>query len=283
MSILNYRDRLTILSESNTYLYFKCPVCAGKVGLQKTGRRAGSYWCYTSNCNTGDIWHGVTGYRAKGVEVLDVEDVPVINRVESIALLRINIPYSLPCQRSYYSPLLDTTATETTYIYDDVSVVKRTDYHDEHGTKVKRFLPQYYDNGEWHNGTHYKWLLYNERYLPVCESGNAVTLCEGEKVADKLTSATGYLTLSPPGFGWNDDYLAFAFNRLFMHINGIIYCPDNDEVGVKKLQLIRDIAHKNHMWCEVLEPPNDVNDFADISNEEIEQCLLKYLQKQDQI
>lgn len=284
MSILKYLNNTNIISESNTYLYFKCPICDGKVGVQKTGRRAGSYWCYTSNCNTSDIWYKVTGFRSKNVQVFDVEYIPPVNRLEDIKLRIIDKQsYSLPCKKTYYSPLVDTKVTETTYIYDETSIIKRIDYIDEHGKKNKRFTPQYYDDGLWQRGTHYKWLMYNEGYLPLGTPGNAVIVCEGEKTADIITKATGYLTLTPPGFGWNDDYLCAAFNRLFIYVNGIVYLPDNDETGVKKQQLILNNAHKNNLWCEAIKPPESVNDFGDLSEEEISKCLQNYFKKQDQI
>lgn len=242
------KGKLELISELATELCFKCPSCGGKLKYKKLDW---AYLCVTENCSTTQIREslGLSSSNSVHSSTLVIKQ-PTITKFDA---LMVSPPdYQLAKQYQIGDRRI------TYFSYSNEFIVERVDYDDE---QPKQLFPKYRINNQWVYGRGNNSLLFNQQYL----TDGSVLLAEGEKCADIVTSITGWLTLSPPAFGWNNSYLIAQLSN--PHITGIIYLPDNDKIGKIKADLIKYVAWSLGKPCYIV-PLDDVtsDDGGDIAD-----------------
>jgi len=216
-------SKLEILSELATEICYKCPSCGGKLKYKKLDW---AYLCVTENCSTAQIRTALGLSSSNGIitpSTLVIKQ-PTITKFDE---LMVSPPhYQLAKQYQIGNRRI------TYFSYSDEFIVERVDYDDE---QPKQLFPKYRVGNKWIYGRGKNTSLFNQRYI----TNGSVLIAEGEKCAD-IVSSTGWLTLSPPSFGWSNNYLMAQLSN--PHITGIIYLPDNDKIGRVKSDLIKYVA-----------------------------------------
>lgn len=216
--------KLEILSELTTEICYKCPSCGGKLKYKKLDW---AYLCVTENCSTAQIRTALGLSSSSGIitpSTLVIKQ-PTITKFNE---LMVSPPhYQLAKQYQIGNRHI------TYFSYSDEFIVERVDYDDE---QPKQLFPKYKVGNQWIYGRGKNTSLFNQRYI----TNGSVLIAEGEKCADIVSSITGWLTLSPPSFGWSNNYLFAQLSN--PHITGIIYLPDNDKIGKVKSDLIKYVA-----------------------------------------
>ena len=244
--------KLEVLSELPTEICYKCPSCGGKLKYKKLDW---AYLCVTENCSTAQIRTALGLSSSSGIitpSTLVIKQ-PTITKFDE---LMVSPPhYQLAKQYQIGDRHI------TYFSYSDEFIVERVDYDDE---QPKQLFPKYRVGNKWIYGRGKNTSLFNQRYI----TNGSVLIAEGEKCADIVSSITGWLTLSPPSFGWSNNYLIAQLSN--PHITGIIYLPDNDKIGRVKSDLIKYVAWSLGKPFYVV-PLDDVTsddggDIADLAN-----------------
>lgn len=263
-NILERLDALTLIKQGSTYAEYYCPVCGEenfKVTL--TGERAGAFKCWSSCCDSLDV------RKALGCKTIHHESFikpkTVYNRVNFPKIFQLVSvdKYDLPTTSSYWSNKYSTRVNRTEYIYSPECRVSRIDFI-ENGKKRKQAYPQHWLEGEWCYGVSSRFPLYNQSYL--LNQKGIIFLVEGEKAATVFTDHTGWLALSPPGFGWTEEWLQNTFRKIYWSVDGVFVLPDNDEVGKTKAWKVQQACWSCQLPCEVIDLPhqNSGEDVADL-------------------
>lgn len=260
-----YLSKLSLVSEISSEYTFICPVCEGK--KFKVRKINGAYACYSNFCSTADI-------RSKlGVK----EEFLTENKLFSKPITHLNFQVSKQIKwlkAVKYIEVLNykvctvqefTNQKHTSYVYNEKAKVERIDFSD--GRK-KQFYPKHMSNSVWNYGVgNTEFGLFNDKY--ITNQKGTFLFAEGEKTADILIKKSGYLTLSPPPFGWKNNYLTKEFLKHLHLLEGIIYFPDNDEPGIKKAELIQQAAWGINIPCYIVPLSewhflNEGDDIADL-------------------
>ena len=215
--------KLEILSELATEICYKCPSCGGKLKYKKLDW---AYLCVTENCSTAQIRTALGLSSSNKVQLTSnlVIKQPIITKFDALMVspphYQLAKQYQIGDRRTTY------------FSYSDEFIVERVDSN----SQPKQLFPKYRVGNEWKYGRGKNTSLFNQRYI----TNGSVLIAEGEKCADIVTSITGWLTLSPPSFGWSNNYLMAQLSN--PHITGIVYLPDNDKIGRVKSDLIKYVA-----------------------------------------
>lgn len=261
-NIINYSHKMEKLEEFPSSITFKCPVCSGKLKVNKNTK---AYACYTNNCTSQEIRNKL------GVPLRSYEDKfkkynhVVINPVK---FKNINVDNIIRVENYQ---LANKDKNKTTYVYNDNCIVERIDKQN----RTKDLFPKYKIDDVWKYGMSDNFGFFNEEKLK--DKKGIILIAEGEKTADYCSYYSGYLTLSPPGFGWNEQWLMKNIHRLFCNITGVLYLPDNDQVGFNKAKLVEQACWKNCKPCKILNVPkfsvSTGDDIADL----VETYIIKNL------
>lgn len=257
-------DALTPIKEGATYAEFYCPVCKEEnFKITLTGDRAGAFRCWSNSCNSSEIREALGG---KTVDrQIYVKPKAVYNSVPFAQGCQfINIDkYDLPATSSYWSNKYGTRVNRTEYTYSPECRTSRIDFVED-GKKRKQVYPQHWLEGEWCYGASPKFPFYNSSYL--LNQAGIVFVVEGEKTATIFTDSLGWLALSPPGFGWTEEWLKSAFQKLYWAVEGVFVLPDNDRVGQSKAWKVQQACWSWHIPCEIIELPlaEEGEDAADL-------------------
>lgn len=254
MSILDVaRSKLTIISETNTEYRFRCPLCGGN--NLKLNKRTGAYKCFTGYCDNNGIRSHLglnSGYKG------DYRAISVANIIKPVT----TTAKFKPIKCANYEPAKKRILggrTITHYIYNEKTQVERVDYYG--GERKKECYPKYLSGNVWKYGASPEFTLFNSRYIG--KDSGLVLMAEGEKTADTLTYFSNYLTLSPPPFGWNEDYI--SRNLLNPNIQAVLYLPDYDEAGNKKAGIVQRACWMVNIPCLIFKYDNlSMNDGEDV-------------------
>ena len=252
--------KLELVSSTNTEKRYICPVCNQRSLKEKKVNNA--YLCY-NYCSTADI-------RAKlGYETNDGNGeyrAPISsNYVKPVSITSLEPPITVGEYNAAVSRQLG-SRTLTNFSYSDSCVVERVDHSSS--DKKKEFFPKFKSGNQWVYGGSSKFGLFNARYI---KSRGSILICEGEKTADLITKVTSYLTLSPPAFGWKEDYI--SSNLFNPKITGVVYLPDNDDPGKKKSTIVRDACWIVGIPCLIYSYTTyirDGGDFVDLHDDGID-------------
>ncbi|GAA6622807.1 hypothetical protein [Scytonema sp. NUACC26] len=255
--ILDYEHKLQSTGGNNSEKWYQCPVCGGsklKVRLQNQ-----AYTCYSGFCNTKDI-RSKLGAPMGGTGDYKPVSSDIYVRPIEVGKLKPPISFSTSYEPAKRRILQDRVITN--YIYNERCIIERVDYADINNRK--ECYPKYLSGSIWKYGSHSSFGLFNSRY--ITSSGTAI-ICEGEKTADVVSSVTGYITLTPPPFGWSETYI--AANLTNPKISNVLYLPDYDEMGRKKASIVQRAAWNVGISCSVFDygdiPMNDSDDFVDLN------------------
>lgn len=240
-NILDHIDQLEFVSENNTQLTYRCPVCFSKLQISK---RKSAYMC-VSDCSSTDI-------RAH----LDIPSSPHYrpkvyvppNRIplpRTIRLHTCDIEYDLE-EQFFIHPKYNEQAVKTIYNYTPEHRIVRMDLL-ESGEKM--FYPNKKVDDRWQIIADEKHPFFNE--INITQKDRFVTLVEGEKCAVAL-SKQGILAITPPPFAWGENRLQEAFGRIFYDIDGVLVIPDNDIVGLKKAVRVQNACWRVGLPCRIL-------------------------------
>ena len=242
--LLDYADELGIIEESSTQLTVNCPVCYGKIRINK---RSSAYKCVSGECLPVDI--------RKALNVHAPEFVPK--------------PYIPPRPVPFPSqPLLHQTTGKfelDTSVYfsrhiEDRQRVKRTvfkydKYHqivriDQLVTGGKRFYPLTYsiEKEKWELEADDPYPLLNQELITEFKT---VLFVEGEKCAIE-TCRHGLLALTAPSFAWSERRLENALEPLVFKVQAIVAIPDNDDTGMRKMLKFQQTCWKVGLPCKIV-------------------------------
>lgn len=251
--------KLQLVSSTNTEKRYICPVCGGK--SLKEAIKTNAYKCFSEYCSTQDI-------RAKlGYQTNDRNDYrlpPSSSYVRPVPLKSLEPPIVVTEYESAKSRQLGDRII-TNFSYSDNCMVERVDYI---SGKKKECYPKYKSGNIWQYGSTNKFGLFNARYI---KSRGSIIISEGEKTANLITKVTNYLTLSPPPFGWSENYI--SSNLFNPKITSVIYLPDNDEPGKKKASIVRDACWMVGIPCFIFSystPIKEGGDFVDLYNDGVD-------------
>lgn len=240
--IINFINKLELIEEKNTEYTFVCPVCGGN--KLKVNKNSNAYACYDNFCSPNDIRNKI-GYVSNHHDKWRTK-TPV-NIIEPVNFDFINLNY-IKCSIKEVAPIKRGAKYYTNYYYNDKSCIERVDYIKEN-KKVKDCYPKHKINGVWIYGSSNEFGFYQQEYLK--EKGTLIVV-EGEKTANIFSSHFNILAVTPPAFGWNNDYIC---RWLFFNsdkIEQILYLPDNDNVGFTKANIFKLSSWKRKIPCHIL-------------------------------
>lgn len=240
-NILNYVDQLEFVSENNTQLTYRCPVCFSKLQISK---RKTAYMC-VSDCSSADIRRNLDipfspNYRPKVYVAPRPIPLP-----RTIRLHTCDLDYDLE-QQEFFHPKYNEPAIKTVYNYSPFHRIVRMDLL-ESGEKM--FYPNKKVDDKWTILADDPHPFFNE--INITQKDKFVTLVEGEKCAVAL-SQQGILSITPPPFGWSENKLEQGFKRLYYDIDGVLVIPDNDSVGLTKAVRVQNACWRIGLPCRIL-------------------------------
>jgi len=252
--ILDYADQLEFVKETNTQLTCRCPVCFSKLQISK---RNSAYFC-VSDCDPVDIRRNMdlpTTNRYQPKIYVPPKSIPLPRKID---LHTCDIVYNLETQ-SFFHPRLQKQAHKTIYQYGEIYRIVRLDIEDD---DEKMFYPNKLVDGKWGVEACDKHPFFNEN--AITQKNKFVTLVEGEKCAVAL-SEQGILAITPPPFGWSEDRLKVAFDRIYYDIEGVLVIPDNDAVGLTKAVRVQNACWRSGLPCRIL----NLEDYYRVEKEDI--------------
>jgi hypothetical protein len=256
--LIDYLDKLTVIEEKNTEYSFVCPVCGGH--RLKYNKKSNAYACYTNQCKPRDIRNKL-GYVYENRDEIKVSTLVI---EEPIFNNKINYTY---IDQEEIIPIKKGNKYYSKFIYNSDCVVERYDYIKD-SKQVKDCYPKVKINGIWTYASSNLFGLYNDIYL---KEKSTLIIVEGEKSANIFSSYSNKLVLSPPSFGWNNNYLIPWFITKSDLIENIIYFPDNDKSGHNKAQVVQKAAWSSGIACKIIDlsyifSMQDSDDVVDLIN-----------------
>ncbi|MBD2386044.1 DUF5906 domain-containing protein [Cylindrospermum sp. FACHB-282] len=268
-SIFDHLEKLQVVRETRSTIRAYCPVCGGNnFEVQKTGKSAGRFGCYSGGCTSQQIREAI----APLSESLEQAGIPSGGSGRRGNLRVINSPVKvyksapLPEGQIVLAELPEVpeplpviqkgTSTEITYQYSCDQWVVRTDYYTEHVRTNKKTVP-YHINAEGkavNRKGEKPWPIYRLSEAEEFGSGKWVLGVEGEKSVEAARSLQ-LCTITWMGSGWSDiDIEGGLISLKKAGVNGLIYLPDNDEPGEKKAAAVGNAAAKLQFPCLILNP-----------------------------
>jgi hypothetical protein len=238
--LLNHIAPEDVVHDGNSYIEILCPVCKSKgivsKGL-KINKKTGAYKAWICGCSADSI-RRVLGLRSERSNYSREYITTTPLHLSKIDPLTVSTYKPRITNRVYTSPKRG-FVKETVYYYGVNHRVVRLDLDDGN----KEFYFNYLHNNTWKyqdlDTTAFP--LFNAEYIT---EKKVLVVVEGEKAAHSLTSSTGLLSITPPGFGWTESYLLPKFQRLYFKISGLAVISDNDTTGYLKAATVEQAAWK---------------------------------------
>lgn len=244
--ILDHLDKLEKygkVTEKPTWVLATCPVCSGKLKINKNPLKYGAYACYTDNCHekvgnpirkllyTKLPFAESTAFKitpTRSIKLVELVD-PVPIKANPVSFLT-TIPFTPPSQ------IRERNRVFTYFDYDGFRVV-RLDARLADGTRRKYIYPEYQDfTGEFVRGlpTQLDSIpIYTISYLQP-----AMVFAEGEKTAT-IGQKLGIATVTFPTFAFSERYIDIYARELSSKgLTDVLYLEDNDSAGKKKASLV---------------------------------------------
>lgn len=302
-NILDYLDDLEVLVSKNRYLVCKCPVCEKeKLKISLVEGYEGAYRCWSGGCSSQQIRESL-GYKPSKNNYLSPfkklqVSSPFKGTIRGINTKPLPIPEKLNFCKSISDPISSTGGIdpylglyieETVFPYSKDFRVLRKDHFTLNGNRIKKEI--YFQKREdniWKAGVP-KGLI--PLYTSNCafHQGDTTFFPEGEKVVEYI-KGIGYSAISAASPCFNLESLIPAF-RVFLYkypnIKNIIFLPDNDPVGLKKCEIVRESCSILGLSTEILfltdilqEDLPSHFDLADSSQTQLK-IFLKYIERYD--
>lgn len=246
-SILKHLDKLLVIKDLPTEYTTLCPVCNGKLKINKT---TGAYACYTENCESKDIRNKIAPLDGQYINLYT-------NQFESIlssAPLELPKPfYLVNLKKNYKYTSVKKRQGQLIYYFSKRQRMIRFE-----SEVSKSFCPQVLQHGDWLTGTNnetfpfYNQFLLEQKHVNLHPRlPNIVLVAEGEKKSNITTALTGVVVLSPAGFCYSEKHLLKMISRVSKYVSGFIYLPDNDKPGRKKASLFERSCTKLEIPCQI--------------------------------
>lgn len=250
LDCLEELERYGQVKHYSTWILATCPICQGKLKINKNSASYGAYACYTDECHKKpgypirQLLHRPTPFRQSTVfrpkETKRKALVEIIDEKPPTAR-----PKDFLTDRPYTPPLqIKERNKVTTYFQYEGFRVVRLDTREADGSRRKYIFPEYsLPNGEFVKGLPTRLCsipIYTSSYLQ-----GAMVFGEGEKVAT-IGQKLGLATATFPSFAFSERYLVqYARELKSRGLTDVLYLEDNDVPGRKKAQLIC-----NYFWKE---------------------------------
>jgi len=234
MDILDYIDYLEVIETHPTWLRCICPICGDKNLKINTKNPNHYYKCWSHNCNIYNYLKGEKVSFKTYTPPFRPHAKPIY--IENISQLNFYTP------TPYKPPIIK--GNQTIYEYPEFNVYR----YDTNGKK-------YFDLSFVPNSM-YELPVYGLRYLFDDKSGtwlDSAIWVEGEKTADighmnKLSTFTILTTCM------NYEELNIIFKVLYKRgLRNLLIFPDNDDVGLRKGNLIQEGAWKNNIRTKTIQ------------------------------
>jgi putative DNA primase/helicase len=147
--------------------------------------------------------------------------------------------------------------TEITYTYSCDQWVIRTDYYNENGDRTRKIIKPWHINADGKNVNlkgDKPWPIYRLSEVEQFASGKWVLGGEGEKSVE-IARLLWLVSITWMGSSWKDIDIEGGLIALKKaKVVGLVYIPDNDDVGMKKAAAIATAAAKIQFPCLILNP-----------------------------
>jgi hypothetical protein len=282
--ILDHLDKLENVKHHLTWGSATCPVCGGTLKFSKSGYKANSYACYTSNCHTIKNEYGVNRIKAKLQVYSPFSSGNTHFKVANIfttptRLLEIPIPIvdtlQLYSDIEYKPPKRNTSKDkQKRYIYFeyDAFTYVRVDTITEEGVD-KYFYPTHVNN----RGFSIKGMPLDSG-LPVYRTEyiqRDVLVVEGEKCASFLQKL-GMSAICVNSAFMSEHTLKDIMQALKdLGVENIVYLSDNDIAGEHKANMTMQAAWSVGIHADVLRIVDYYVEYSELQGFDIVDLYLK--------
>lgn len=239
-----FKESLNLISETPAQAVFECPVCAGK--SLKMSRSSGAYCCFSSGCDVSSIRKHL-GLKTKSFyDTSRKTSNPVFLNPDNIDFAKCFFPEQ--AHKHFFYKKHNQFAVRTEYHYSDSQRVDRIKLL---GNNEKIFYPLSLVNNKWVIGKNGKdFQFYNQKHLSNFKD-KTVIIVEGEKCSDYLSQFL--YAISPVGYGSGSySYLSNQIKSMSFSVKNFLVLADADKIGLKKANLIQQVAWENYIPCTVL-------------------------------
>ena len=277
-SIFDHLDKLQIVRQTRTAIRAICPICGGNnLEITTSGKTAGRYACYSNiGCTSEQIREAIAPLlqgNAPGSEAFEKAGSHYrglgrrINLRVLPAPLKLYKPVLLPAGEIVLDTLPEDVDvvpivqkglnTEIIYHYSCKQWVLRTDFYNEVGERTHKTTKPWHINADSKNVNskgEKPWPIYRIHEAEQYAVDQWVLGVEGEKAVEAARSL-GICAVTWMGSAWSDvDLESGLISLKKAGVAGLIYLPDNDEIGMKKALAIANAAAKIQFPCLVLNP-----------------------------
>ncbi|MBO1051572.1 MAG: hypothetical protein HEQ25_06015 [Dolichospermum sp. DET73] len=277
-SIFDHLNKLQIVRQTRTAIRAICPICGGNnLEITTSGKTAGRYACYSNiGCTSEQIREAIAPLlqgNAPGSEAFEKAGSHYrglgrrINLRVLPAPLKLYKPVLLPAGEIVLATLPEDVDvlpivqkglnTEIIYHYSCEQWVLRTDFYNEAGERTHKTTKPWHINADSKNVNskgEKPWPIYRIHEAEQFAVDQWVLGVEGEKSVE-AARFLGICTVTWMGSAWSDvDLESGLISLKKAGVAGLIYWPDNDEIGVKKALAIANAAAKIQFPCLVLNP-----------------------------
>jgi len=276
-SIFDHLDKLQIVRQTRTAIRAICPICGGNnFEITTSGKTAGRYACYSNiGCTSEQIREAIAPLlqgNAPGSEAFEkagshYRGLGRINLRVLPAPLKLYKPVLLPAGEIVLATLPEDVDvlpivqkglnTEIIYHYSCEQWVLRTDFYNEAGERTHKTTKPWHINADSKNVNskgEKPWPIYRIHEAEQFAVDQWVLGVEGEKSVE-AARFLGICTVTWMGSAWSDvDLESGLISLKKAGVAGLIYVPDNDEIGMKKALAIANAAAKIQFPCLVLNP-----------------------------
>lgn len=255
MTILDHRDELQIIHETNSFLKCICPVCGGSnLKISLASNSYGAYKCWSNYCEPAEIRKKLGIIETENYQLCPYKiEIPrstyasnIDRKIHNTKPKLVN-NYSLVKLKDYKA-ISSTTRTfadgskkkTTIYPYSNTQRVYRLDSYDPQSPKqiYLQWLDPTTQNWELGIGNQ-TWSVYT-RGIEGASTGNASLWVEGEKSAE-YAKECGLLAVTNASHTFNYSYLYKIYMGFFLkfpQISNLVVIPDEDEPGYHKAEMI---------------------------------------------
>ncbi len=271
-SILDHLEKLDIVRQARTTIRAICPICGGNnLEVQTSGSKAGRYACYSNiGCTVSAIREAIVPL-SETLEQVGVKSHKGSGRRGNLrvlpAPLKLYKPVPLPSSEIVLSTLPEDADvvpivqkglnTETIYRYSCEQWVLRSDFYHEAGGRTHKTTKPWHINADSKNVNskgEKPWPIYRIHEAEQFAVNQWILGVEGEKSVE-AARFLGICTVTWMGSAWSDvDLESGLISLKKAGVAGLIYWPDNDEIGVKKALAIANAAAKIQFPCLILNP-----------------------------
>lgn len=254
---LDELERYGKVTNKPTWVQATCPICGGKLKINKNPSKYGAYACYTNNCQERPgnpirqllykplPFRPSTAFKAKTTKKPNLIEIvePIYPKAEPANFLT-RVPFTPPEQ------IRERNKIFTYFQYEGFRVV-RLDAKLADGTKRKYMYPEY----KLPTGAYVQGLPSRLENLPIYTSSylqSAMIFAEGEKTAT-IGQKLGMATVTFPTFAFSERYIdTYAKELRLKGLTDVLYLEDNDDAGKKKAELVSTYFWKQGIATKVV-------------------------------